>query len=277
MSSTSAPVIAAVILTLNEEETIARALESLDWCNELHVVDSGSTDGTIEKAQALGARVYTHPQEGPFVIAEQRNWALDNIESSAEWVLFLDADEIATPEFSKAVVEACAEPAATSLMAAPAFYFQGTWLKRSSGFPNWHPRGVRLGSAQRFTGGVWEAFLHDDGVRQIRAPYAHYVSEKGARAWIEKHLRYAEWESDQILDFASARAITPQRRRRLRSIRYRLGALRKWFAVSHLLFVRGGALDGTAAWRYARRMMVYELLIDVLLDEKRRIRRGMPL
>jgi glycosyltransferase involved in cell wall biosynthesis len=80
--------ITATIITLNEERNIARAIESLRCCDEIIIVDSGSTDRTIELAQNLGARVIEASWLG---YAAQKNWAADQAQN--DWILSLDADE----------------------------------------------------------------------------------------------------------------------------------------------------------------------------------------
>jgi len=80
--------ITATIITFNEERNIARAIESLRCCDEVLIVDSGSTDRTTELAEKLGARVIEANWRG---YAGQKNWAAD--QASHDWVLSLDADE----------------------------------------------------------------------------------------------------------------------------------------------------------------------------------------
>ena len=80
--------ITATIITFNEERNIARAIESLRCCDEILIVDSGSTDRTTELAENLGARVIEANWRG---YAGQKNWAAD--QASHDWVLSLDADE----------------------------------------------------------------------------------------------------------------------------------------------------------------------------------------
>src|ERR1035438_6438030 len=80
--------ISATIITYNEERNIARAIESLRCCDEILIVDSGSTDRTTELAENLGARVIEANWRG---YAGQKNWAAD--QASHDWVLSLDADE----------------------------------------------------------------------------------------------------------------------------------------------------------------------------------------
>ena len=84
-----------IILTRDEARHIARAIESVrDVASQIWVVDSGSTDRTVEIAEALGARVLTHPWRN---YATQFNWALDQLPPGTGWVMRLDADEVVTP------------------------------------------------------------------------------------------------------------------------------------------------------------------------------------
>ena len=80
--------ISATIITLNEQRKISRAMESLRCCDEIIVVDSGSTDRTVEIAQRLGARVFEMPWLG---YAAQKNYASEK--ASNDWILSIDADE----------------------------------------------------------------------------------------------------------------------------------------------------------------------------------------
>ena len=80
--------ITATIITLNEERNVARAIESLRCTDEILIVDSGSTDRTVELAEKLGARVL---EAGWLGYAAQKNWAAEH--AAHEWILSLDADE----------------------------------------------------------------------------------------------------------------------------------------------------------------------------------------
>jgi glycosyltransferase involved in cell wall biosynthesis len=262
------PRIGAVILTLNEAETIATAVKSLSWCNEVFVLDSGSQDNTCEIAESLGARVAVHRQDGPFLITEQRNWAIGNLPVQSDWILFLDADEESTPAFQSAVEKAlgtCQDQ--TAFYTAPAFYYYGHWLKRISGYPNWHPRIVLVESTTRFTGGVWEDFNRPEQAGRVEEPYIHRTNAKGLADWVEKHMRYAAWESEGILRQRSGENLTA-RRKLLRRVRYSLGPMRKYVAIMYLAVIRGGLLDGRPGLSYLRRMFIYELLIDESLKEQ---------
>src|ERR1700720_982173 len=95
--------ISVIILTKNEGRDLPACLKSLKWSDDIHVLDSGSIDRTIDIAGKYGANVRFNPFES---FGKQRNFALDNLDIRNEWVLFLDADEIVTDSFLRAIVNA---------------------------------------------------------------------------------------------------------------------------------------------------------------------------
>jgi glycosyltransferase involved in cell wall biosynthesis len=254
-----------VVLTLNEERTIRGCLSSITGSiDDIHVLDSGSTDRTVEIAQQMGARTTIRRPDGPFIITSQRNWALDNLDLRHDWVLFLDSDERATPEFMAEVSAACASSSSEAFWAAPKFMYQGSWLKRYMGYPNWHPRLMRR-SAVRLVGGVWETFPANVETARLRAPYIHDANSKGLDDWITRHLRYAHWEANSSLSAESDDIRRKGQRKLLRAT----GPLRPLVGVAYQLIARGGFLDGGSAWSYARRHLIYELLIREAARERR--------
>jgi glycosyltransferase involved in cell wall biosynthesis len=84
--------ISAIVITKNEEENIARCLQSLSWCDEIIVVDDNSTDNTVEIARKYNAKIYKRPMDKDF--SAQRNFALEK--AKGDWVMFIDADEKVT-------------------------------------------------------------------------------------------------------------------------------------------------------------------------------------
>lgn len=135
-----------MVLCLNEAINLPRALASLAWCDELLMVDSGSTDGSQRIAKQAGAAVYEHRQHGRFLITEQRNWALTQGGLLSDWVLFLDADEEISRPCRQAIQRAIEQPdGCDGFELTPRYWFLGRWLKRTQGYPNWHPRLLRRG------------------------------------------------------------------------------------------------------------------------------------
>lgn len=278
--------VAAVVLTLNEERDLPRALASLAWCDELLVLDSGSTDATTALAHAQGARVIVHRAEGGFLISEQRNWALLHGNLKSEWVLFLDADEEITPACAAAITAATS--ASTELFGfelTPRYWFLGRWLRYTQGYPNWHPRLLRR-NFLRFEGGVWESFCGLNGdpltglIGRLKEPYEHYAFSKGINDWLERHSRYADWEARKIvafLDGGGSNSLGTRRWLQLRKWAAIAWPLRPFGRFTQKYLLQGGWREGWQGLLFAFLMASYDLITVVKVIELRRRRKGLPL
>ena len=132
MTNSERPRICACVITLNEADRIVACLESLAFCDEIVVVDSGSTDATGELAAAHGARVLRRPFDG---YRTQKDFAVRS--ASCDWVLCLDADERVTPAL-RASIEAARTagmPAAGYRFARATEYF-GAYLRHGNAYPD---------------------------------------------------------------------------------------------------------------------------------------------
>ena len=94
----SRPPVSAVLITRNAERLLAQVLAALKWCDEIVVVDSGSTDRTMDIASSAGARVLRHEFAG---YGPQKAWAVT--QAKHDWVLVVDADEVVTPELQREI------------------------------------------------------------------------------------------------------------------------------------------------------------------------------
>ena len=272
--------VAGVVLTLNEEQNLSRALNSLAWCDELVVVDSGSTDRTCEVAAEYGARFVQHIQTPPFLVTEQRNWTLDMADINSDWVLFLDADEEVGSDLATHIrtsIDSCNSADAYEL--APRYWFFGKWLKHTQGYPNWHPRLVRLGSAY-FTGGVWESFSSGTLVGRISIPYEHYAFSKGLDDWLRRHQRYADWDAQEIercINTGSPEPIKTTRARNRRIFSSYLWRIKPILRFSQKYFIQGGFLDGWQGLLFSLMMAWFDLMVIIKLIENRRQKIGLNL
>jgi glycosyltransferase involved in cell wall biosynthesis len=274
--------ISAVVLTLNEAANLPRCLASLAFSREIVVVDSGSGDDTARVASSLGATVFTHAQDGPFNIAEQRNWALEHCGLAGDWVLFLDADEVVPEDLARELARICA-PGGSDKDAyelTPRYIFWGKWLRRTQGYPNWHPRLVARGRA-RFAGGVWEHFAAGARIGRVQVPYDHYANSKGFSDWLVRHDRYATWDADKTVDFLEApgtgRALGTARKLWLRKVAARFWPVRPFARFFFMYVVRGGFTEGFAALMFCLMYLLYEFMIVIKIIEQKRLRRGEPL
>jgi glycosyltransferase involved in cell wall biosynthesis len=99
MPASNVPPISAAVICFNEQRNIARCLDALAFCDEIVVVDSGSTDGTRQLIQAHGrAKLLTRPFDN---YIDQKNFALDTCRN--DWVLSVDADEVITPPLRREI------------------------------------------------------------------------------------------------------------------------------------------------------------------------------
>lgn len=267
------PTVAGVVLCLNESVNLPRCLGSLSWCDERLVVDSGSQDGSQERARQLGAIVHEHKQPGRFLITEQRNWTIEHGGISSEWVLFLDADEAVGDACREAILHAIeASDAPDGFELTPRYWFLGRWLKHTQGYPNWHPRLLRRGSMQ-FEGGVWESFPADKRIGRIAEPYEHYAFSKGIDDWLERHRRYADWEADRITVFlkgGGSEALGTRRWLVLRRLSAKLWPLRPLLRFSQKYLLQGGFLEGWQGLLFCILMAGYDLITAIKIIELKR-------
>lgn len=128
--------ISATVITRNEEHHIAQALESLAWADEIVVVDSGSTDRTVEIARSFTDRVVVAEWPG---YAAQKNRAADA--ASHDWIFSMDADECVTPEL-RASIERVRErgPDVAGFKLARRAWYIDRWITHSGWYPDWQTR-----------------------------------------------------------------------------------------------------------------------------------------
>ena len=140
--------ISVIILTYNEGLNIENCLKSVvDWANEVIIVDSFSTDKTLEIA-----RKYTNKiAQRTFVNqAQQFNWALENLDIKSDWILRLDADEYLTEELKKEITEVLPKTQSeiTGYYIKRRVYFMGRWIKHGGYYPTWFLRLFRKNKAK---------------------------------------------------------------------------------------------------------------------------------
>lgn len=243
-----------MILTFNEQENIGRCLEALRWAKQVLVVDSGSTDQTLEICRGYeNVTVMTNP----FVShAVQGNRGLSRI--TTEWVLSLDADYI----LSSSLLEELRDLPSTPPCNAYAVGFRYLVFGRPLRATLYPPRKVlyRRLDAQ---------YLADGHSQRIQAPQPHgalnspidHDDRKPISRWFESQFRYARLEADKLSDpLLSSQRLTDRIRRR------------KYFApflnLCWCLLVKGMLLEGPAGWYYSFQRMAAELMISICLLDR---------
>ena len=179
--------ISVLILTKNEQQDLPACLASVTWSDDIHVLDSESTDETVTLAVDAGAIVSVRSFDG---YASQRNFGL-KLPFKNDWVLILDADERITPEL---VVEMQAFVIAASLNVAGARMrrrdiWWGRWLKHAQISPFY----VRLVRAERahYKREINEVLVVEGDIVDLAQSFDHYPFSKGLDHWISKHNTYS--------------------------------------------------------------------------------------
>ncbi len=257
--------ISVIVLTLNEAMDLPDCLRSVTALGDLHVVDSGSSDATRDVAVAHGAKVYINPF-GSF--GRQRNWALDHCDVRSDWILFLDADERATPEFSLALTSALAQAAqkVAGFFCCWKMMLGARWLRRTDSFPKWQFRILRRGRARFCDFGHGQKEADVDGlIRYLHEPYLHYAFTRGWDYWKERHRSYAAKEAiEQLKARGSVRdVLSPHPSDRNKALKLALRRLPAWplLRFLHMFVLKRGFMEGREAWDYCRHIFWFERLI----------------
>lgn len=271
--------LAVVILTRNEEANIPHALANVvGWAAEVYVVDSNSTDRTAELARAAGATVVTHPFSG---YAPQRTWALRTLPFREEWALFLDADEVVTPELRDELAEVLSgRPLQVAgYYVKRRFIFLGRWLRHGGYYPIWLLRVVRHRVARCEERGVDEHLLVDGPTARLTHDLLHEDRRPLSR-WVERHLRYAELAAADLQLPPHGAAVVPRWWSRHQGERARWWHERVYRrlplgvrAIAYFMYryvLRAGFLDGQEGLLYhVLQGLWYRTLIDAQVLEAR--------
>lgn len=274
--------VTVVLPVLNEEQNLPAALASVAWADEVLVVDSGSTDGTVEVATAAGASVipFAYEPSGP----RKKAWALANLEPRNPWTLLLDADERVPIELADEIADAIARDDCDGWYVDREFVFMGRRIRCFS--PNWNLRLFRTGRARMEDLGL--ADLADTGDNEIhehvevdgrlgflRTSLLH-DDDRGLTAWLDRHNRYATWEAHLYRRFQEEPiGVNPlgflrldpfKRKRVLRRVWVRL-PFRPLLRFFVWYVLRRGFLDGRAGLIFCTLMAYYEFIIGAKLRE----------
>jgi glycosyltransferase involved in cell wall biosynthesis len=273
--------VSVLVLTKNEQNDLPACLESVSWCDDIHVLDSGSTDGTCEIARRFGAKVVvrTYPDSTRIFGGDEaahRNWSLKNTAFQHPWVLLLDADERVTDGLRMAVLAAVKTPGGhVAFRVQRRDFFMDTWLKHVQTSPFY----LRLFRPEkmRYERLVNPVSVADGPVGSVAGYLDHHPFAKGIGHWFERHNSYSTLEARQIMQnrrdelaFSWRKALTAadfhERRFHQKELFYRL-PFRPLVKFCILYFGKRGFLDGHAGLRYAVLQSIYEYMIALKVRE----------
>lgn len=161
--------ISAVVITKNEEINIKDCLETLKWADEIIVIDSNSTDKTLEMASVYTDKLFSTDSD---VFSEKRAMSFEKC--SNDWILFLDADERITPELKDEILSLTPPPGVYGFRLNRKNYYFGQWLKHSGVYPDKH---IRLFNKQHAS--ITPRIIHEGveingNVGELRNDFIHY-------------------------------------------------------------------------------------------------------
>jgi len=204
--------LSVIIITKNEADNIRACLESAAWADEIIVVDSGSSDDTVNICKAMGAQVHTTTDWPGFGI--QKNRALSH--ATGTWVLSLDADERVTPKLRSEIETALSDSHGHAAFRVPRLSsFCGRYMRHSGWYPDFVTRLFQRGAARFSDDLVHESLIVNGSVGKLHQPLlhdtfndleelltkinhystagAHMLSEKNKTASLKKAVSHAVW------------------------------------------------------------------------------------
>jgi glycosyltransferase involved in cell wall biosynthesis len=265
----------------NEAHNLSRCLNSVQWADEIFVVDSHSTDGSIDIAEKHGAKIAQFKFNGTW--PKKKNWALENLPFQNEWVFILDADEVLPPEAESEFAHAIADAGdIAGYWINRHFIFLGRKLQHAY-YPNWNLRLFRhaCGRYEKLTG--IETDSGDNEVHEhviVKGPTARLKCELEHHAFpsvdvfVEKHNRYSNWEARVAAESESGgdTALAHEQvdlKRRLKNLSQRL-PFRPLLRFLYIYIWQKGFLDGRDGYYFARLHATYEFLTIAKTYELRR-------
>jgi glycosyltransferase involved in cell wall biosynthesis len=265
--------ISIYILTYNEEIDIAPCIESALLSDDIIVVDSFSTDRTVEIASRYPVRVVQHKFESH---GKQRTWMLENIPTKHEWVYILEADERMTPELFQECLKASQSQETIGYYVAERVMFMEKWIRYSTQYPRYQMRLFKKEKVWFTDYGHTEREVCQGKTGFLQETYPHYTCGKGLSRWIDKHNRYSTDEAKETLRQLQSGNVNwrdlffgkseVERRRALKDLSLRLPfrPLLRWI---YMYFFLGGILDGRAGFAWCTLQAFYEYLILLKVEE----------
>lgn len=219
------PRLCSITITKDAAADIGDCLDSLSFCDERVVVDSGSGDDTVRIAREKGASVTVHPWEG---YGPQKNFALTR--TQCDWILWLDADERVTPELAREIKRAMEEGGADGYEISRLSEFCGRPMRHSGWHPDWVLRLFRRGKGRWSDDRVHERVILDGSVSRIGGLIHHYTARR-IEDTLAKMDRYSTLGAQMLVE-------------RGRRVWFITGIVRGLAAFLRTYVLRAGFLDG---------------------------------
>lgn len=226
--------ISVIIITKNEAHNIRSCLESIRWADEIIVVDSGSSDDTVNICKTLGAQVHVTSDWPGFGI--QKNRALSY--ATCEWVFSIDADERVTAELHSEIDSAVNNPNGHSGFRIPRLSsFCGRYMRHSGWYPDFVTRLFRRGTARFSEDLVHESLIVDGSVGKLHQSLLHET------------FRDLDELLEKINQYSTAGALTLSKKNKTATLKKAVA--RAVWAFIRTYILRAGFLDGREGFMLA--------------------------
>jgi glycosyltransferase involved in cell wall biosynthesis len=272
--------VSVLLLTMNEEVNIHLCLEGVKWADEIFVLDSGSTDKTIEICREYTDKIYSRKFDN---WSSQLNWALDNLPFRNDWLFNVDADEIVANGLALEIIQAAdrAGDDVTAYWVRRRFMFLGKWLRYSALYKTWILRMFRhkrlrfqrlVNPVPVYRGG--DAYFTNDLIHDDR---------KGFSALVARHNSYSTYEAMESFRRLYPAYLTDEERsatlsddsaiKKKKRVFERLPLFtRPPIRFAYMYFVSLGFLDGVPGFIYSFFKLCYEFFICVKIYELKLLR-----
>jgi len=267
--------VTAIVFTLNEENNISDCISSLECFQEILVVDSGSKDSTVDICKQMGVRVVNFTWNG--LLPKKRQWTLNNVNFSTNWVLFIDADERCTPQLSAEI---------TSFIDSKSHNYAAGEIKLDYYFARKLLRhGIKIRKTVLLQPGKAYFNQIDDldahGMGELEGHYQPSIQGKvymfknglvhddkdGIDSWSERHIRYARWEAFLLNNEKIRLQVFNSKSRFGRYFKIKRFRGVTFFFVSYFLCL--GFLDGKPGFNFAFGRAWYYWLSSAIADENK--------
>jgi glycosyltransferase involved in cell wall biosynthesis len=279
--------VSVLIPAKNEQANLPACLTSVSRADEVFVVDSQSSDRSVEIAESYGAKVVQFHFNGRW--PKKKNWSLESLPFRNEWVLIVDCDERITPELWEEIEKAIQNADYEGYYLNRRVFFLGKWIRYGGKYPDWNLRLFKhkLGRYENLNTedvpNTGDNEVHEHVVLQGQVGYLKndmlHEDFRDIYHWLERHNRYSNWEARVYYNLLTGTGDggtiganffggAVQRKRALKKLWVRL-PFKPLLRFILFYFIRLGFLDGRAGYTYARLLSQYEYQIGVKLYELR--------
>jgi glycosyltransferase involved in cell wall biosynthesis len=268
--------VSVIVLTLNEEPNIRRCLASVGWADQVVVVDAGSADGTVPLARQAGAEVVEQPWLG---FSAQREYAMRLPLIRNDWVLYVDADEWASPQLAAEICARLKDPGCAGFSYRLRLVFMGTWIRHCGWYSgSWVVRLMDRRCSKWDGSPLGERACVDGEVRRL----GHDIVDedrKGLATWLLKHVRYAQLECERRSEAAGPRerlrvlseaeTSRPMVRSLLKELVFPVVPAKPVALFLYMYIARLGFIDGLAGLRFCCYHAWFEMTVAALRADAR--------